>query len=92
MTISAPRDGNRIPTVLVTSNADGVSPMSIKVDSSTHSLFVSDGMAGSSFVSVNAKRDANRIPVLWGISEADGITPIPIYGNPVTGEILIRTT
>lgn len=90
MAISSPRDGNRVAAVLVTSNADGLTPMNVKVDA-THNLLASDGLGGSGFSSINTQRDANRIPVIWGISAADGVTPIPIYGNPATGEILIRT-
>lgn len=44
--ISAPRDNNRIPVLIGTSSSDGVSPVTVYVDPSTHRLKVD--LAGSS--------------------------------------------
>ena len=88
---SSPRDDNRVPAVMVTSSADGVTPMRVYVNPSNHGLKIEDGSTGSSFPFVNAERDDNRVSVLWGVSSADGRTPIPIYGNPSTGAILVKS-
>ena len=92
MSISAPRDANRVVTLMVTSNADGVTPILVKVNPSNNGVKAIDGTTGSSFASTDAQRDDNRIVVAWGVSSADGTTPIPIYGDPTTGSILIKST
>ena len=89
--ISTSRDSNRIPTIMGTLNADGLTPVSVKVNSSTHSLDVSDGTTGTNHPFVDAQRDANRVSVIWGVSSADGVTPIPIYINS-SGRLLIQST
>lgn len=89
--INSPRDANRVPAMMVTSNSDGITPMVAYVNSS-HRTLTEDGTTGSSLPFVSAERDANRIPVMWGISNADGKTIIPVYGNPATGAILIKST
>ena len=91
MAISSPRDANRIPTIMGTLNTDGVTPVSIKVNSSTHKLKISNGTTGSSFTSTTAKRDANRIPTMWGVSSADGVTPIYIATDS-SGNLLTKST
>lgn len=89
MSISAPRDNNRIPTLLATSNADGVTVVAVQV--TNNQLNISDGTTGSGFSFVDAQRDANRIPAIWGVSAADGVTPIPIYCD-INGNILTKST
>lgn len=92
MTISTPRDANRIPTSMGTLNTDGVTPVSICVNPSNNAVCYSNGTGGSSFsTALNAKRDANRVPVYWGISSADGITPIYIAVDSL-GNLLTQST
>lgn len=75
-----------------TLNTDGVTPVSLTVNSSNNnSLRISNGTTGSGFASVNAQRDANRVPVMWGISSSDGVTPIPIYAL-ADGSLLTKST
>lgn len=91
MAISAPRDNNRVVTVLGTLNTDGITPISVLVDASTHRLATSDGTTGTDFGRRDAVRDANRIPVWIGVSSADGITPIEIYTDS-SGNLLTQST
>lgn len=91
MTISTPRDNNRIPTVMGTLNTDGVTPVSIAANPTNHGVKIMDGTTGSGFSSSSAARDANRVPVLWGVSSADGVTPIYIAVDS-SGNILTKST
>jgi len=88
----APRDNNRVPTILATSNVDGVTPLPIYVDPTTHFVQVDDGATGSDLSDDNADRDGNRVPVMLGVSNADGETTVPIYGDPANGNLLIKST
>jgi hypothetical protein len=88
----APRDNNLVDVLSVASNADGSTPMQVKVNASTHILQVDDNTTGSDLSGDNASRDNNGRPVAMGVSEADGVTPVPIYGNPATGKLLIDST
>jgi len=86
--MEAKKDGNRISTLLGTSNVDGETPIVIQADTTTHVLEVSDGSSGSDLSSDIASRDANRVPVLMGVSETDGETPVAIYAD-ADGKLLI---
>ena len=88
---SVPRDANRVPSIMVTSNVDGKTPMAVWVNPTNHGIKAEDGTTGTGFPFVNAERDDNRVTVLWGTS-TDGTTILPIYGNPLTGAILIKST
>lgn len=85
-------DNNYNPVLIVASNADGVTPMMIYVDPSSHGLMIEDGTTGTDFPRATAPRDRNQNPTAMGVSSSDGTTPIPIYGNPATGALLIKTT
>lgn len=91
MVISAPRDANRIPTFMGTLDSDGLTPTSVKVNSSSHGVKISDGTSGSSVASTTAQRDANRVPTVWGVSSADGVTPIYIAVDS-SGNLLTKST
>lgn len=92
MTISAPRDANGIPAIIVASSADGITPTTVYVDSGTHALYISDGITGTDHGVPAAVRDSNYIPVAMGVSSADGVTPTEIYGDPVTHRLLVKST
>lgn len=89
--MNAPRDGNRVVVSMFTLNTDGITPVNVSINPTTHAVRISDGTTGTSFSSVNAQRNANRIPVMWGVSSADGKTPIPIYADS-TGAVLTKST
>lgn len=89
---STPRDQNRVPTLLGTSNADGKTVLSVYANASLHALKCENGTTGSGFPYVNAERDDNRVPALWAVSNADGVTPVPVYMNSSTKALLIDST
>ena len=89
---NAKRDDNRVRTWIATSNADGTTPVLIKVDATSRQLLFQDGAGGSDLSDEPTKRDDNRTPCLMGVSSADGTTPVPIYADPATGELLIKST
>lgn len=78
--MQAKRDNNRIPTLLGVLNTDGITPIIIKANPSTHRLAVAGNMNGITGSSI-AQRDENRVTSVMGISSADGITPVPIYAD-----------
>ena len=87
----ARKDENGVSTLIITSNADGSTPMLVQVDSTAHSILIEDNTTGSDLSGDIASRDKNFIPVLMGVSSTDGITPTAIYGDPATGKILINS-
>lgn len=91
MAISTPRDDNRVPTLVATSNVDGSTVVSVRANPSTHRLIATNGNTGSGFSYTNAQRDANRIPALWAVSNVDGVTPVPVYADS-NGKLLIQTS
>lgn len=91
MPISTPRDNNGIPTALGTLDTDGVTVVSIKVDSTSHGLKIDDNTTGTGFASSSADRDANRATAIWGVSSADGTTPIYIATDS-SGNLLIDSS
>lgn len=90
MAISSPRDANRVPAMMVTLDTDGITPVNVQVDPSTHAVKITTSTS-SVASSENAERDDNRIPVIWGVSSADGITPVAIYGT-TSGQISVQNT
>lgn len=88
----ASRDNNQIPTLLGTSNADGTTPVKIRVVDADHTICVDIGTTGSDLSGDDASRDANGVPVMMGVSSVDGVTPVPIYADPVTGALLVKIT
>lgn len=86
------KDNNQISTLLGTSNADGSTPVRIKIDPSTHAIAITDGESGSDLSGDIAARDNNMIPVMLAVSSTDGVTPVAIYTDPTTGEILVKST
>lgn len=47
--ISAPRDNNRVPTMIGVSSSDGVTPVTVYVDPITHRMLVDLASVSSSF-------------------------------------------
>ena len=89
---NASRDDNRVPALLATSSADGLSVVEVYANPTNNGLCVENGTSGSSYPSVDAQRDGNRVPALWATSSADGVTLIPVYADPSTKKILIKST
>lgn len=87
--MEAPRDNNHIPVKMGTSNADGVTPIAIRVNPTTHEIMVENGSTGSDLSDEPAVRDENHVPAWMGVSSDDGVTPVPVYVDSVTGKLLI---
>jgi len=85
-------DENRVPTVLLTSSTDGVTPVQLTANPTTHAVTVDDDTTGSDLSGDIASGDDNFVPVLMALSSADGVTPVAVYGDPVTGALLIDST
>lgn len=91
---SASKDENGISTLIAASKNDGTTIVRIQANASNHGLTIDDAHTGSDNGNNggNAMRDENAVPVLIATSSADGKTPIEVYGDPVTGAILIDST
>jgi hypothetical protein len=77
--MQAPRDENRITTLLATKDSDGITPDVVYVNPTTHAIKIQDGLTGSDLSSHIASRDENRMPVGMAVSSVDGITPVALY-------------
>ena len=89
--MNAKRDANHVPTLIATSNADGVTIVDVEVTASINALNVSNGTTGTDYGTTNAQRDGNHKPVLIGVSAADGLTPVEVYCDS-SGNLLVRST
>lgn len=87
----AKRDNNKITTLLGTHSVDGITPIKIWVNPTTHALITEDGTTGADYSDDIAKRDNNGVPVLMGVSSIDGITPTAVYANALTNALLINS-
>lgn len=85
-------DNNGIKTAIFASNADGITPLLLYVDPTTHGIVIDDNTTGTPPSAVNAKRDQNNDPVGLGVSSADGSTPVPPYIDSATNKLLINST
>lgn len=91
MTISTPRDNNRVATLIGTLDSNGNTVVSVKVNPTNHALKAIDAATGSSFTTPDAQRDANRVPALWAVSSADGTTPVYV-ATDVNGNLLVDSS
>lgn len=87
----APRDNNRIPTLLGTSSADGVTPVTLYADPTTHRLYVDLPAGGGTVTSVSvvtangvsgSVATATTTPAITLTLGA--ITPTTVNGNTFT--------
>lgn len=88
----APRDQNKVPTLLATSNADGSTVKPVVGEPDNHTLGVNLGDSGSDLSDAPVDRDQNRVTAIMAVSADDGVTPVPVYLNDSTGELLIQST
>ncbi len=91
MTISAPRDANGKTVLMGALNTDGITPVAIKANPTTHVLAVSDGNTGTNHGVPAAKRDSNFVSVVMATSSTDGVTPVEVYADS-SGNLLIQST
>jgi hypothetical protein len=90
--MNAQHDNNNVTTELGVSNADGVTPLKLRANPSTHILDVEGGSTGSDLGNDDAKRDDNYTTCLLAVSSVDGVTPVPLYINAITNKLLIKST
>lgn len=88
---NAYKDQNNVPTLIAASKNDGTTIVRIQANATNHGLIVDDASTGSDNGNNdgNAARDENFVPVLIAVSSADGVTPVEVYGDPVTGALLV---
>lgn len=99
--MNASRDENSVPTLICASKDDGSTIVRIQASDSSHGLMIDDNNTGSDNGNNggNASRDENHVPVLLavssrtatinGVNYIQGVTPVEVYGDPLTGAILI---
>lgn len=88
----AGRDQNNEPTLILASGSDGVTPVQVQADPTTHGLVIDDDTTGSDHGRAIAVRDQNGVPVLMAVSSADGVTPVEVYGKAATNAIMIDSS
>lgn len=81
-------DENGVHTLIAALNTNGITPIRVLVNDSTHALKVSDGITGTDHGVKNAVRDENDHPVLLAVSSADGFTPVEVYADS-SGNLLV---
>lgn len=88
---NASKDENAVSTLLGALNTDGVTPVPVKANPTTHRLKVSDGTSGSDNGPTNALKDGNDVSSLIAVSSVDGKTPVVVYTD-ANGKLLIQST
>lgn len=88
---NASRDENFVPTLLGTLSTDGLTPIPIKANPTSHRLLINDGTTGIDHGRTVARRDENNIPVLLAVSSADYKTPVEVYAS-AAGVLLVDST
>ena len=90
--MNAPRDENNRPTIICASKNDGQTiTVIVTADATSHRLHVDDGTTGSDNGNNmgNAMLDENSVPV-WAALSSDGSgNIIEIYGDPISGSVLV---
>lgn len=81
---NAPRDGDRNPALLGTSSTDGVTPVTVYVNPTTHRLLVDNASSGGSITSINADTTAAQVIAAGtgiSVSTTAGTTTITNTGS-----------
>jgi hypothetical protein len=88
---NAKRDNNKIPTALITSNADGITLLNLLADPVTHGIIMDDNTTGSDLGSNPVKRDSNGVAGFMAVSSSNSSTPVALYGDSSTSALLINS-
>lgn len=91
---NAKKDENGRNSIITASSANGTDILRAVADPITHVLHVEDGTSGSDNGNNldNAMLDENSVPV-WTALASDGSGRIiEVYGNPLDGAILTKST
>lgn len=89
--MEAKRDQNHVPTILGTLDSDGMTPVVLYADPTTHRLKVDDDTTGIDLGGEIANRDENHVTTLIAVQSDDEETPITVYGN-VDNKLLIDSS
>jgi len=91
MALVAKKDQSGRNTITTASLNDGVTIVPNLADPSNHGLIVDDGVGGTDNGNNlgNAMLDENGVAVWTALSNADDGEIIEVYGDPVTGAVLI---
>jgi hypothetical protein len=87
---SGKKDNNSVSVAQFASNADGVTPIMLRVTAG-HRLVRSNGTSGTPPAGTRAARDENHEPVMLGVS-TDGVTVIEPYIDSSTFKLLTKST
>lgn len=92
--MNAKHDENSRPTLIATSNVDGVTIVPIQANPTTHAIKIEDGISGSDVGNNSgiAMIDENSVPVMWALSSVGDGSLVEVYSNPSTGAILTKST
>lgn len=74
---------------MATSNADGVTPVMLEADPSTHSLAADLATTGVDLGTNILVRDENGVTVLGAASSSDGVSVVPVFIDPSTNKLLL---
>lgn len=91
--MNASRDENDRPTIICASKNDGKTIVAITANPMTRGISISDGTSGvdNGNNNGNAMLDENGIAV-WSALSSDGSgAVIEIYGDPLSGAVLINS-
>lgn len=88
---NASRDQNGVPALICASESDGQTVIPIQANPTLHAVIVQDGTSGvdAGNNGGSAMRDQNGVPVLLALSSAGDGSIVEVYGEPITGSILI---
>lgn len=88
---NAARDENGRTTIICASNSDGITVVQIKAEASTHALHVNDDTVGSDAGDNggSAMLDGNGVAAWTALSSDGSGSIVEVYGEPITGSVLI---
>ena len=88
---NAKRDENNRPTVICASDNDGTTIVPIVADPNLHTLRCSDDVTGvdNGNNDGNAILDENSVPVWTALSSDGSGDIIEVYGDSITGAVLV---
>ena len=84
-------DDNNQPAMIVLLDSDGLTPIALQADPTSHALEIDDNTSGSdNGGGTNAKRDINNFPVAMAMSSAGDGTRVALYATS-GGSLLINS-
>lgn len=87
----ASRDENQVTSILAKWRNDGITPLPILANPSTHAMMIDLGTTGSDLGDDNAAKDPNFVSSMLAVSKTDGSTVVPLFATS-GGNLLIDNT